>query len=138
MAWVPPWVADPKPLALNGRSPAEGPGPKTWGPWCGAGHKQVVHGVAGHKQVVQKVVLATNKWSKSGAGHKQVVQKVVLATNKWSIGGGIEQCRQAAEATGAQLRRPQLFSHHPHNQGPEWGKEDKAGLEWGKVTKARI
>ncbi len=50
---------------------------------------------------------------------------VVLATNRWSIGGGIEQCRQAAEATGTQLRRLQVFPSSPKDQGPEWGRETK-------------
>ncbi len=100
-------VRKPEPLGRNGRSPAEGPGPKTWGPWCGAGHKHVVH-----------------KWCP--------------ATSVWSIGGGIEQCRQAAEATGTQLRRLHTFPSAPKDQGPRVGKEDKAELEGGKGTRAHV
>ncbi len=99
-------VRKPEPLGRNGRSPAEGPGPKTWGPWCGAGHKHVVHNVGGH--------------------------------NRWSISGGIGQYRQAAEATGTQLRRLHTFPSAPKDQGPRVGKEDKVELEGGKGTRVHV
>ncbi len=71
------------------------------------------------KRGVHGVVLATNRWS-----------IVVLATNRWSIGGGIGQCRQAAEATGAQLRRLQLSSHHPKTK-VQSGERRQSGVRRG-------
>ncbi len=73
-----------------------------------------------------------------GQAPKRGVHGVVLATNMWSIGGGIEQCRQAAEATGTQLRRLHIFPSAPKDQGPRVGKEDKAELEGGKGIRAHV
>ncbi len=60
---------------------------------------------------------------------------VVLATNRWSIGGGIEQCRQAAEAMGAQLRCLQLFSHHPKTK-IQSGERRQSGIRMGQGHKS--